>query len=504
MRTRRDFLRFMARAGAFLPFVNQAFITKAYASDPLVSLGDIQNNPDKNILVLIRLFGGNDGLNTLVPFQDKHYYTIRKEKAEINQAISPEDVLRLEGEESLGFHPRWAKMQTLFNEGAMSIIQNVGYEGQDLSHFRSTDIWLSASDATVFDETGWIGRYFENKYPGYPDTLPTAPFSIEFANSLTRITTGAKHQMGFGYTGKCQYNTLSNGKNGKNRRSAIEQEFIRQTMRVSDSFLQVLIDAEEAHPNNMVEYPIKNALADNLARAARLIAAGVDTRVYSLVSETSFDTHASHLPYHAEGLGLVADAVYAFQRDIEKMGVADRVVVMLYSEFGRRVAPNGSGLDHGAAAPIFLIGKQVSGKILGANPNLENLDANGNLNHETDFRQVYASLLEQWFGERVDGLHPVILPHALQTLPIIKASVGGDSMLSCYPNPCTTLTTIALRNEQVRSITAMNSRGQSINLPYSRDGIERITIDVRGLSAGAYYVFIRDGDSMRRASFVKL
>lgn len=501
---RRDFLRYIARVGYSLPFVNTAFVQKAFAADPLVPFGEIQQKGDDTILVLIRLFGGNDGLNTLVPFEDSLYYKIRHEEALFKQAIMPKEVLRLSNVDSLGFHPAWAKMRTLFEEGKMTIIQNVGYPGQDLSHFRSTDIWLSASDATVWDNTGWMGRYFESKHPDYPDVLPSAPYCIEFANSLSRLSLGQRHHLGFGYSGTCPIYKLADSKDNPFQESYAEQEYIAETMRLSDTFLQTLNEAEKAVPTNQIQYPTENNMAIDLACAARLIAAGLNTRVYSLTSDLMFDTHGYHLMYHADGLALVADAVYAFQREIEKIGMADKVVTMIYSEFGRRVAPNGSGLDHGAAAPVFLIGNQVSGTIIGSNPDLSNLDANGNLRFQTDFRQVYASLLEQWFGERIEGLHPVILPHAVQTLPIIKAPPQQDGILSCYPNPCTSQTTITLRNEQVRSITAMNSVGQSTKLPYSRDGVERISIDVRGLSAGAYYLFIQDGDTIRRAALIKL
>lgn len=501
---RRNFLRFLVRAGASLPLLQQAFIQRAFASDPLVSMADIQSTAHNNVLILLRLFGGNDGLNTLVPFEDALYYKYRSEDAAYKQAIMPDEVLRLSGVDSLGFHPGWAKLRTIFDEGKMTIVQNVGYPEQDLSHFRSTDIWLSASDADVFDNSGWIGRYFEARNPEYPQLIPTAPFCIEFATSLTRLSLGQKNHIGFGYTGVCPINKLSDIKNSRFKDSFAEQQYIAETMNLSGSFLHTLNEAESAVPKNAVEYPAYNNIAGKLATAARLIASGLPTRVYALTSDLMFDTHGHHLEHHGEALRFVAEAVYAFQRDIEALGVADRVVIMLYSEFGRRVATNGSGTDHGAAAPVFLIGNKVSGTIIGSNPDLENLDANGNLRFETDYRQVYASLLEQWFGERVAGLHPLILPHAVQTLPIFKAPSQSDGLQSCYPNPCTTATTITLRNENIRSIVAINSIGQAIKLPYSRDGVERISVDVRGLAAGAYYLFIQDGEYTRRASFVKL
>ncbi|MBL7975157.1 MAG: DUF1501 domain-containing protein [Candidatus Kapabacteria bacterium] len=405
-------------------------------------------------------------------------------------------------------------MKELFDEGKMTIVQNVGYPNQDLSHFRSTDIWLSASDTEVIDESGWIGRYLEHRYTDYPDTIPDAPYSIEFATTLSRLNMGKEKNIGFGYIGKTpipdiHYKALLQDS------SEPEQQVVIQNMKVAKKYLATLNAAMDSVPENLLKYPLYdadfefNSMAENLAMVARLIASGISTSIYSITSDLRFDTHDYHLVYHNSALNAVAGAVSTFQRELELRGVEDKVILLIYSEFGRRVHPNGSGLDHGSAAPVFIVGSQASGLVIGDNPNLSDLDDFANLKHHVDFRQIYASLLEQWFGERVSTLNPYVFPRGFKTLPIIKgfdsSQVLGDTVtMSLFPNPCTDYVVVKTNAVAVQAVTITTMNAKVFTPEYSFDGLSYIMVPVQNLAVGEYILNIKTTSRQYNLKFIKV
>lgn len=417
---RRSFLRGLGCTAAALPVANAGGM-RAWAHTLAASpFRRLRSAREERVLVVIRFFGGNDGLNTLVPYTDDRYYHARGRSTAYDLSVHEDVVVRLDGSATLGFHPSFAPIAELYNEGKVVAVQNVGYPEQNLSHFRSADIWFSGSDADRFETTGWYARYLEERYPAYPGVLPAAPFAVELNTALGITLVGRRAEMGITLDDLSYIPDRSEQSVAPWTRAGDEQRYILETERQSNRFMHAIADAEAAVPRNRVSYPGTGQLPTALARVARLIAADLPTQMY-MITVDGFDTHDGHMPRHAWLLKYCADAVAAFQRDVEAFGVDGRVCVMTTSEFGRRVAPSGSGTDHGAAAPMFLIGRGVQGGIIGTDPNVEDLDDGGNLKMEHDFRQVYASVLGQWFGASDREIYEAALPRIFKQLPIFRS-----------------------------------------------------------------------------------
>lgn len=484
MISRRYLLRALLQTGVALPFVNAQSLRAALIKDPQLSLNYPLPELSDRIIILIRLFGGNDGLNCVVPFANDAYYTIRNMQREFQVAIPESQVLRLNGSATSGFHPAWAQMQSIFNKGEMAILQNVGYPNHDLSHFRSTDIWLSGSDADEFLQSGWAGRYLEQKYPDFFTNIPKHPPAIEFSTSVSRAFLGQSSPLAFGYIGGSFTQGQPPETTSKFRRSNEEQRYIAAIQEQSITFLKAVLECDNSKGKNTVEYP-NNHVATHLARAARLISGGLSTNIYSITTDNMFDNHERLLYYQNRALTIVGSAVGAFWQDAENLGIADRVVMMLYSEFGRRVEPNGSGTEHGAAGPVFIVGKHIRGGWYGHDPNLGDLDSNGNLKFKIDFRQIYATLLSSWFGAAASDVFPSILSRFADKIPFIRTA-DADTEPMIWPNPCTNVAHISLENRSIDSVILYSADGRKFPVPvqnYSKFGVE---ISTRDLVAGAY------------------
>jgi len=366
-----------------------------------------RNTSSDNILVLVQLFGGNDGLNTIVPLLQYDSYFKARQKL----AISKTKVLPLSGIATCGLHPSLQGLQDLYDKGKLSVIQSVGYPAPNFSHFRSSDIWMSASDPDKLIDTGWMGRYLNQLYPGYPQGYPQPlapdPLAIQIGTTTAFAFQGEKSPMSVNVINPDQKINLTQGfadvsMTGK---SGDALSFVDMISRQSASYGEVIRQAALSVTRQSV-YPEPNPLAADLKTVARLIKSGLQTRVY-LVTYEGFDTHAqqansndSSTGRHADLLKTVGDAIQAFQNDLEFLGVQDRVMGMTFSEFGRRIAANDSlGTDHGAAAPLFVFGSKVKAGILGKDPLIpEKATTEDNIPMQFDFRSVYASVLQNWLG----------------------------------------------------------------------------------------------------------
>ncbi len=442
--------------------------------------------PDGTVLVLVQLSGGNDGLNTVIPFADANYHNVRP-----GIRIRENEVLKLSN--SVGLHPSLSPFKDLYDEGQLAVVQNVGYPNPDRSHFRSTDIWLSASDSDNYVEDGWVGRFLANAFPDPETYNSNHPMAIQIGASQSMLLQcTCQGQMGISFEDPNQFYQLINGATADNdpppNTIAGEQlRFIKQIAAQSIQYAQIIKDAADS-VQNRVQYP-NSSLGRQLAIVAELIGGGLETPVY-LTSVGGFDTHSGQLGSHANLLQNLANSVSAFMQDLKLLGAADRVVVMTFSEFGRRVEQNGSGgTDHGTAAPLFVIGQNVAGGILGKNPDLEDLDTNGDLKYEFDFRQVYASLLQDQLGMSADKMGDVLFRN-FETLPLISvkhASAGGPisfSLRQNYPNPFNPATTI---NYQLRI-------PQFIRLVvFDPTGAEVVTLDQGWKDAGSYSATFGNG-----------
>ncbi len=403
--TRRAFLGrglVMASAATSVPyFVQQS----AAALLPELGMGTIPGSPDERVLVVVQLGGGNDGLNTVVPFQDSNYY-----KSRPAIGISADKVLKLAKNSTIGFHPQLAGFKELYDDGMMTLIQNVGYPNPNRSHFKSMDIWHTADPTATGN--GWLGRYFDSECCGFdasgkPTPEPMAgiaigkeaplamqghvskPIGFESADLFQWLGSGVDKNLAPAYE---QINRRGPGERGEEQSSA---GFLMRT--AMDA--QVASDQirKAVAQRSLVQYP-GNELARQLSMVSSMIRAGLKTRVY-YVTLGGFDTHAGQggeNGRHAQLMQQVGSSLKAFYDDLKKQGNDGRVLTVTFSEFGRRVAQNASGgTDHGAAAPMFLLGPMVRAGVVGNNPNLNDLDA-GDVKYQIDFRSVYAGVLEQW------------------------------------------------------------------------------------------------------------
>jgi uncharacterized protein (DUF1501 family) len=370
---------------------------------------------DGRILVVLQMAGGNDGLNTVVPFTNDHY-----RRARPRLGLEEGDILKLN--DTVGLHPSLSGMKALYDAGQLSIVQGVGYPNPNRSHFRSTEIWQTASDADRFEQQGWIGRYFDNDCEGCD---PTVGISI---GGKTPQAFAARTPKGITLQNPGSYRFVSADQPEEGEADMLEESFRRMNeMRAEDSvsggtidslsgrishtgspleFIQrTSMDAQVSSDEilrvskrvkNQAEYPTSR-LSNSLKLVAKLIAGGLPTRIY-YVSQGGYDTHTNQAGTHQRLLGELGGAVRAFCEDLKAQGNMDRVLVMTFSEFGRRVEQNAnSGTDHGAAAPLFLIGNSVNAGLAGTYPSLAPDDLfRGDLQHTVDFRSVYATVLEKW------------------------------------------------------------------------------------------------------------
>ena len=351
------------------------------------------------ILVVVQLSGGNDGINTLVPFSDPAYARLRP-----TLGIAANEVLRVS--DAIGLHPSLARVKGLYDQGKVAIMQGVGYPNPNRSHFRSMDIWHSATPET-FERSGWLGRYISACDCASDNTLPAISVGDQLNGMFWTDTTlvPAVASLGaFSFLTDTKYKNdrtwqmqtlqsiYSQAGNWPEYESLIRRGTV-SALAGSDSLQRIA-----ATYTTPVTYPANNGLANQLKMVAQVISADLGTRLFS-VSIGGFDTHANQKDRHAQLLTNFSEAVDSFMQDLANMKKQDDVVIMTFSEFGRRAKQNGSsGTDHGTAEPMFVIGNKVRGGIFGTYPSLEDLDRGGDLKFTADFRSIYAGVLQQHVG----------------------------------------------------------------------------------------------------------
>ena len=502
---RRNFLQHAASSLA-LPVLIDGFGAKAFArpSSFIQSLINLADQSDR-VLVIIQLQGGNDGLNTVIPLDQMSTYTATNFRANI--AIPEAKALRLKNLPGTGLHPAMTGMQQLFNEGKLSIVQGVSYPTPNFSHFRASDIWMTAVDANKTAGSGWAGRYLDTRFPGFPEKYPTDkmpdPPAIQIGYVTATSLLGATDSMAIVLQDPDTFARLVGEKPSAPVTNltgyvAKQLEFIRQQQASSVSYAgQIKLAADKG--KNIASYPANNSLAAQLKIVARLIAGGMQTKVY-YVTIGGFDTHAAQVVgtdtttgTHATLLRNLSDAVFAFQTDLTQLKVDDRVVGMTFSEFGRRATSNGSlGTDHGTSAPMFVFGTAVKSPMVGKNPNLKDLD-NNNLKMQTDFRQVYAAILTDWFGTDAANQTTTLFKdfpaapvfRAPQTVTAV-ASAATEARL--YPNPAATVAVLESDwlAPGLQSVQVINPLGQSVSVDVSRLTATSVQLNVSHLPTGNY------------------
>ena len=425
---RREFLHDVSHAaalGTLLPTFGFGLQSNSYSL--------FSNTSDLGkILVLIRLNGGNDGLNTVIPLDQ--FSNLNKVRPHV---IMPENKLVQLGKSDLALHPSLADLKIFSDEKRMKIIQNVGYEVPDFSHFRSMDIWQSASDYDQFLSSGWLGRYIENEHPGFPTQYPNDkyphPLAVELGWSSSLTTLGQYSFPNYIVNNPERLVEIINDFDHEypNTYSGDRLKYIQLIGKQSNEYGQVI---KEAYESSSREYSFPSShLGWQLETASRLIRGGLNTRVY-MVDLGGFDTHDRQVEIsdpttgeHARILKDLNDSVTAFIKSLDASGDSDRVLTMTFSEFGRTINSNGSyGTDHGTAAPMFIFGNRISGDVLGKNPEIPEVARwQDNLAVEFDFRQVYASILDQWMGADLEAEKAALLKE-FPKLPITGSAIDQD------------------------------------------------------------------------------
>jgi uncharacterized protein (DUF1501 family) len=520
---RRDFLKATAPALA-APLILSGFPVRALARSPIGdSIARLAAETDR-VLVLIQLQGGNDGINTIVPLDQFSVYAAARPQV----ALAQSKVLKLT--DATGIHPAMKELQGMYNDGMMNVVQGVTYPNPNLSHFRSTDVWMSAVDYNQYLNTGWLGRYLSSEYPNYPEGYPNAtmpdPPAIQIGAVMALALQGPAQSMGLAINDPTTFYNLVNGTSKgpfadpPDTRPGNELKYLRQIEAESQVYSTAIKKAADKAPNKAT-YPSGNSLADQLKIVARLVAGGLKTRVY-MVTLGGFDTHAAQVDTadtsagtHATLLGRLSTAVKAFYDDLALLGARDRVLTMSFSEFGRRVQSNASaGTDHGTAAPMLVVGTQVNPGIIGKNPDLKSLDSGGNLAMQHDFRQVYASVLAQWFGVQGAELQTSMLRDFTQ-VPIIKqssTSVGDDAIgssalsLALAPNPVSSAARLSFELPEpadvvVRLLDLDGRTCRELLNTRSDAGSQSISFHRESLPTGTYFLDVRAG---RRHAVVKM
>lgn len=497
---RRDFIKRSVQAGTLLPLASSGLMARplAYTWFPRPA------GTEDRILVLINLNGGNDGLNTVIPFEDQTYYDARPD-LQLSRNSTHEIT------DSLGLHSALGDVYDLYSDGDCAVVNNVGYTNQNRSHFRSTDIWHTASESEEILFTGWLGRYLQNVHPEYPATLPESPFALQISTSTSLALLGENGNMGIALENPERFYRLANGLEVEpaplpDTKAGPELEYVRNIIQQSDSFSGRVNDAIIAGKNH-VSYQT-NSLASQLQVVARLIDGGLPTSVY-IVSLGGFDTHSNQGTAHNLLLSYLSTSIRSFLDDIKAGGNSKRVVCMTYSEFGRRLNQNGSnGTDHGAAAPQFIFGEPVQGgQLLGGNPDLQNLDERGDIRHTIDFRRIYSSILSDWLGISA-GDTASILGGSFETLPLFstssiseedRARFAGIHLSGTSPNPARdyTAVSITLPRAMKVAISIGSTEGKDLGALVEKTlaaGTHRLHLNLAHIRPGAYIYTLRTED----------
>ena len=516
---RRDFIRTTVPA-AILPTMINGFSIKAFGSEsPLARLLGGTTNTD-HVLVIVQLSGGNDGLNTVIPIDNySNYFNARS-----NIAIPEASILKLT--DKTGLNPAMTGFKSMYDNGKLAVIQSAGYPTPNFSHFRATDIWMSASDSTEILISGWAGRYLNYEYPnfpsGYPNTDMPDPLGIQIGSTTTLTFQGPAFSEGMAISNPTSfYNLLAGVEDpAPNNNAGKELKYVRlvgkQTSQYADRVKTAALSVTQQVP-----YPTPNSLADQLKIVARLIKGGLKTRIY-MVNYGSFDTHSNQTTVdttvgtHAKLLGNVSDAIKAFQDDLKFQGIEDRVMGMTFSEFGRRIKSNSSvGTDHGAAAPMFVFGKNVLPGVLGNNPTLPvNATVNDNIVMQYDFRSVYATLLENWLCVKNADLQQIMLRN-FQSLPIVNAagckpvapSTSGNNYLEIWGTVFTQSNRIIYKTDGGHTLLQIfDTMGRLVRVPVDADlpaGSYNISFDSGALPSGVYYVRLQNGSTQQVKVMIK-
>ncbi|MEO5648238.1 MAG: DUF1501 domain-containing protein [Chitinophagaceae bacterium] len=522
---RRKFIRNAATAAVAVPGFINGLSFRSYGEGGVLSqLGNSVVDND-HVLVVIQMAGGNDGINMVIPLDQYGNYL----SARPNIAIAQANVLALTGTSATGLHPVMTGMRDMYNDGKLCIVQAAGYPTPNFSHFRATDIWMTASHQNEVLTNGWLGRYLNLEYPGYPNGYPNLnapdPLAIQFGSSTSLELLGPNSQMAV---------TISNPNNIINGVADVENPapltpagdklvYVRNISRQANQYSVRISNSYNAGNTTGTIYP-NTTLANQLKVVAKMIHGGLKTKIF-VCNFGGFDTHSGQVNLidtstgtHANLLKQLSDAIKAFHTDLVVMGKDQRVVGMTFSEFGRRIKSNASGgTDHGAAAPMFLFGSQITGGIIGTNPTIPSNPTTGaNVPYQSDFRDIYTSLLKRWLCQ--DDLS--ITEIMLRTFPQVTVCNDAEcqpgpraekeeSLVRNYPNPVEGQTTVEFKTEGGHTLLQLigpNGRIISTILEktYDRPTTATTKVNLTGMQRGMYYLRFQNGSKTQMRPIVKI
>lgn len=532
---RRDFFKISAPM-ALSPLVLNGIPLHSFATPSLLSAMDCTGISER-VLVIIQLRGGNDGLNTIVPIDQYSTYNTLRPTIALSDS-GPDAFINLDSTlsvaDQIGLHPAMASLQGMYDQGFMNIIQGVGYQDMNLSHFKATDLWFSGGDSTPANNnitTGWMGRYLDHTYPGLagkPNAFMPDPLGIQLGdpNPSLGFHTEGEHATSINLSGQdpAGFFNLVSEIGGAPLTTVPVSDYgdeLQYIMNTESSVSQYSARITDVFNNgsNALSYPDLR-LAAQLKTIARLISGGSETRVF-LATLNGFDTHilqvefgSPHLGIHASLLEEVALSVKAFHEDLDALGLGERVMTVSLSEFGRKAEENANfGSDHGNLAPIFVFGKGVNGGVTGTNVDLSNLADNAQLQGvQYDYRQVYTTLLQDWLGASDDALESTMFDVFKEDkLPLVASNLVVDpgcyisafitsndpelveaAHLELFPNPASHLAMLGfdLEKPETATLSIYDLQGQIVQsrLHQLVSGYNELEMDVSGLPAGVYLV----------------
>jgi uncharacterized protein (DUF1501 family) len=441
-----------------------------------------------------------------------------------NILIPQNQLLGLTNEVAL--HPEMIGMKNMFNNGKLSIIQNVGYPEANRSHFRSMDIWSTGS-MDINQTSGWLGRYFDSTYPNFPEDYPNLNFPDPFAISMgSEVSTTCQGLMGnFSHAVNDPFNTsnlLLTGVVNDGTYYGSHIEYISTLINQTNEYGTQISASANAGNSLSTMYDPLNSLAVQLKYIAQMISGGLKTKVY-ILNVGGFDTHDSQVDQnnvsegsHALLLKMISDAVAAFQNDLQLLGLEERVAGMTFSEFGRQIASNGSyGTDHGDAAPIMLFGSCVNTGIIGPNPTIDNqINEQAGVPMQIDFRNVYASILRDWFEAPETSIQSLFEQSItyLDVLSGCSVGIAEEEALKfkpiAFPNPTPSNTTLRfVAKGEKYQVFVMNQEGKALALAFEGElpaGQHEIPMETSKLPAGNYYFLISSNNVRELVAFQKI
>ena len=476
------------------------------------------------VLVLINLTGGNDGLNTIVPLDQVDALAAVRG----NLALPRERLVGLDDLNAL--HPALQPLRRLWDDSQFGIVRGVGYPDQNRSHFRSSDIWNTASESQQVLRTGWLGRYFDTEHPGFPEGYPNArhtdPIAVSLGNIASETCQGVLGNFTLTVNDPLAVTSLLEGAGGDvpDNEFGRELAFVRTTIAQANAY-GAIVERKTKTGRTNGAYPEGNPLAAYLSSVVRMISGGLETKAY-IVTLGGFDTHADQIEAgdplagtHSGLLAALAEAVAAFQADLAAQGLQERVLAMTYSEFGRRIRSNDAlGTDHGSAAPMMLFGECVRAGVLGQNPVIDRaVDEQEGVPMQYDFRDVYGSVLEDWFG-----LPPATIREVLhddyQRLPILRDCDVASGVDAYDPTALTLSAAPSLFEQRLRidfattrsgrvSLTAYDVQGAVVERLFDRRlpaGEQAVHVDASAYPRGVIVFRLREGDVVRVVRTVRL